>query len=149
GYRQLSHTFTFADYISYEDCVCHLFQGPRARAAVLHSGIVRHLVLEIVPMHLIDLAVEGPSSEVSSTVGMPFRPCDRFPQEDVLFDDQLTVDEMDIICGVYKVFTDTTFKQTADLSWWPKDSMWANSGLDVRYWSSACEDWFQQRLRHI
>lgn len=31
-------------------------------------------------------------------------------------------------------------------SWWPQHHHWQSSGIDVRYWSSACESWFQRRL---
>jgi hypothetical protein len=39
-----------------------------------------------------------------------------------------------------------TYRQTADISWWPKPSAWAGSGLNVGYWSRDCEGWFQKRL---
>ncbi len=34
-------------------------------------------------------------------------------------------------------------------SWWPKHATWKGCGLDVGYWSSSCETWFQNRLRAI
>jgi hypothetical protein len=55
-------------------------------------------------------------------------------------DDQLSEEESDLICGVYKVSTDMASvvlnclfflrislaygDQTADMSWWPKHSTW-------------------------
>jgi hypothetical protein len=39
--------------------------------------------------------------------------------------------------------------QTADISWWPKHSAWAKSGLNVGYWSRSCEEWYQKRLQSI
>jgi hypothetical protein len=35
------------------------------------------------------------------------------------------------------------------VSWWPKHATWEGCGLDVGYWSSSCETWFQNRLRGI
>jgi hypothetical protein len=35
------------------------------------------------------------------------------------------------------------------LSWWPRPQAWAGSGLDMGFWSSQCEDWFQKRLENI
>ncbi len=45
--------------------------------------------------------------------------------------------------------SDDLFYQTKDLSWWPKASTWETCGLNVRYWSPACEEWFQRRLASI
>jgi len=39
--------------------------------------------------------------------------------------------------------------QVSELSWWPKPSAWQLSGLNVGYWSPACEDWFQCHLKEI
>lgn len=39
--------------------------------------------------------------------------------------------------------------QTADLSWWPKASTFAASGLYAGYWTPNCEYWFQKRLSEI
>ncbi|KIJ45384.1 hypothetical protein M422DRAFT_166875 [Sphaerobolus stellatus SS14] len=35
------------------------------------------------------------------------------------------------------------------MSWWPKPNIWRHSGLDVGYWSSGCEKWFQDRKERI
>ncbi|KIJ24890.1 hypothetical protein M422DRAFT_126992, partial [Sphaerobolus stellatus SS14] len=34
-------------------------------------------------------------------------------------------------------------------SWWPKPNIWKHSGLDVGYWSTGCEKWFQDRKLRI
>jgi len=39
--------------------------------------------------------------------------------------------------------------QDSHLSWWPKQSAWVKSGLDVGYWSESCETWFGLRLKSI
>jgi hypothetical protein len=39
--------------------------------------------------------------------------------------------------------------QTADLSWWPKASTFAASGLYAGYWTPNCEYWFQKRMSEI
>ncbi|KIM85942.1 hypothetical protein PILCRDRAFT_86667 [Piloderma croceum F 1598] len=64
-----------------------------------------------------------------------------------LWDDALLEDELNLICGVYKVHTQSN--QTSDSSWWPKQSVWMTSGLHIGYWSVACETWFQKRLEAI
>ena len=71
----------------------------------------------------------------------------------------------DLICGVYKLYSKyrifitayflsdlgpTVHKeQFADVSWWPKQSTFMTSGLNVGYWSPDCEAWFQSRARTI
>jgi hypothetical protein len=80
------------------------------------------------------------------------------------WDDDLSEQELDLICGVYKVFTGQysfSYFQAdflniflgkgspADNSWWPKANVWKNSGLNVGYWSPACGHFYQKRLEKI
>ena len=39
--------------------------------------------------------------------------------------------------------------QETNVSWWPKQSAFEGSGLNVGYWSVGCENWFQNRLQVI
>ena len=66
----------------------------------------------------------------------------------MLWDDALPEDELNLICGIYKVWTQFR-NQTSDSSWWPKHSVWMASNLNVGYWSVGCETWFQMRLEAI
>lgn len=34
-------------------------------------------------------------------------------------------------------------------SWWPQLHQWKNSGLDVKYWGTFCESWYQTRLSKL
>ncbi|PFH52201.1 hypothetical protein AMATHDRAFT_140710 [Amanita thiersii Skay4041] len=63
-------------------------------------------------------------------------------------DDDLSDEQLGVISGLYHVNTGRP-NQFIDFSWWPKHSTWRECGLDVGYWSSACEAWFQQRLKAI
>lgn len=40
-------------------------------------------------------------------------------------------------------------QQTADVSWWPKQSIWEACGLNVGYWSTDNEIWYQKHLQKI
>ncbi|KAJ6546580.1 hypothetical protein B0H10DRAFT_1768801, partial [Mycena sp. CBHHK59/15] len=51
------------------------------------------------------------------------------------WDDELTAQEIDLICGVYQVATG-----------WPKPVAWYASGLSTGWWSPDCERWYQKRL---
>ena len=39
--------------------------------------------------------------------------------------------------------------QFSEKSWWPKQSTWKVSGLNVGHWSRDCETWYQMRLEAI
>ncbi|RDX40117.1 hypothetical protein OH76DRAFT_1305915, partial [Lentinus brumalis] len=39
--------------------------------------------------------------------------------------------------------------QCEDLSWWPKPTTWASSGMYTGIWNPWNEDWFQKRLSGI
>ncbi|KIJ49397.1 hypothetical protein M422DRAFT_160667, partial [Sphaerobolus stellatus SS14] len=64
------------------------------------------------------------------------------------WDDSLTEEEIDILCGVYRLQTGNG-NQESYVSWWPRPSAWRGSGLNVGYWSPACESWFKRRLEQI
>ncbi|KAK0468950.1 hypothetical protein IW261DRAFT_1296088, partial [Armillaria novae-zelandiae] len=63
------------------------------------------------------------------------------------WDEMLTDDQIDIICGVYKKSqTDRRVQLTEDVSWFPKPSVWKGCGLDVGFWSADAESWYQHRI---
>ena len=66
----------------------------------------------------------------------------------LFWDDDIDGSEMDFICGVYKTPTGQG-TQTADLSWWPKQSTWVGSNFDVGYWTPDNEIWFHTHLEKI
>ncbi|KIM63410.1 hypothetical protein SCLCIDRAFT_117619, partial [Scleroderma citrinum Foug A] len=63
-------------------------------------------------------------------------------------DDDIDSSEMDLICGVYKTPTGQGM-QTADLSWWPKQSTWVGLNFDVGYWTPDNKVWFLTHLGKI
>lgn len=156
GYRLSGYKPCMRDYVTYEGIRNNFLTTPRARAALLKGGIVWRLAREVVS----DAAVAlGPSSEVYGT-GRRFS-----SREGVFWDDDLSEDELDLICGVYKVFTGGLQHwfavvclfalllgkglQDSHMSWWPKHSTWIKSSLNTGYWSDTCEKWFQLRLSSI
>ena len=64
------------------------------------------------------------------------------------WDDNLSTSEIDLICWVYKLPTGQGV-QTADISWWPKQSTWVRLNVDVGYWSPDNKVWFRARLSKI
>ncbi|KAJ7122130.1 hypothetical protein C8R44DRAFT_589149, partial [Mycena epipterygia] len=72
------------------------------------------------------------------------------------WDDVLTDDKIDLICGVYHISTgqrdtgsNNIDEQTSTLSWWPRPPAFEASDLNVGWWTPLCEEWFQKRLGHI
>ncbi|KAI0634147.1 hypothetical protein C8Q77DRAFT_1056369 [Trametes polyzona] len=144
-WRPRGASYDCHDYFAYERRTRELLLQLRGRAAFLKGGIVWRLAVEVLHGGLPDVVTAGPSKDVYSW-GQPFRP----ERGDDYYDDALSSDELDAICGVNKVFTDDSFKQTQDLSWWPKPNIWEKSSLNVGYWTPWCEEWFQAVLkRHL
>ena len=109
------------------------------------------------------LVINRPSDAVGNS-----HSAKRFTNGSILCNDSFTEQELDFICGVYKIATGDVFffavnylvkltcliiigcvDQTADVSWWPKHNTFMRSGLWQGYWSPACEAWFQDRLSCI
>jgi hypothetical protein len=98
GYCQQNYKPTAVDYAAYERARDDFLRGPRGRAALMKGGIVWRLAMQ--SLHQ-DVVIAGPSKSVYQS-GI----C--FVEEGSgrhWWDDNLTVDEMNLICGVYKVFT--------------------------------------------
>ncbi|KAI0666351.1 hypothetical protein C8Q78DRAFT_984036 [Trametes maxima] len=142
GWRQLSFRGTEWDYRHYEGHAYEILASPRGRAAILEGGIVWRLALEILGDDARQRAAEGPSSDV-----LQFAQEVRLGQESYL-DDALTAEEIDIICGTYKV-ADAGHVEPAHLSWWPRPMQWKTSGLNLGYWTQQAEQWFVTRIGNI
>ena len=128
------------NYDIYELARNSFLSRPYARAALLKGGIVGRLArehLDIVP------AAGGPSQDVF-TFGTSLHSADGR----LFWDDDIDGSEMDLICGVYKTPTGQG-TQTADLSWWPKQSTWVGSNFNVGYWTPDNEVWFRTHLEKI
>jgi hypothetical protein len=62
--------------------------------------------------------------------------------------DQLTLLELEFVCGTYCIYTNKGM-QIAKQSWWPPHHIWKGNGHDMGYWSQAAEDWFHKCLVSI
>ncbi|KAJ6484901.1 hypothetical protein C8R45DRAFT_931335 [Mycena sanguinolenta] len=147
GYRREGYKPTVLDFGVYETLRRQFISSPRGRAALFAGGIIGRLAREDVPQAR---ACLGPSSEVFYT-GARF--WDGHSQT-AYWDDALTDQEIDLICGVYEIATGRVSKiddekQTTRVSWWPKPHAFELSGLNTGWWSPDCERWFQQRLAVI
>ncbi|KAF8580279.1 hypothetical protein K439DRAFT_1262559, partial [Ramaria rubella] len=57
----------------------------------------------------------------------------------LLYDDEISDTEMDLICGVYRIYTGMLKQQCSEDSWWPKHLQWATCSLNMGYWTSSCQ----------
>jgi hypothetical protein len=98
--RSSGYVFTIEDFNVYIHRRDSLLRSPRGRAALLKGGIVWRLAVETIS---VDDCLEGPSIETSvHRRGLVHPTAD--PSVD-LCDDDLSTDELDLICGVYECFT--------------------------------------------
>jgi len=97
GWRPPAHIPTTAEYGYYEDMRRHFFSQPRSHAAFLKGRIIWHLAMESIGLLANELVLDGPSDKVLH-FGTSLKPTG-------LWDDDLNDSNMELICGVYKVFT--------------------------------------------
>ncbi|KAJ7602052.1 hypothetical protein DFH06DRAFT_1024353 [Mycena polygramma] len=98
GYRPSGYRPTAVDYAAYQHRLDAYLHSSRGRAALCTGGVIGRLAREIVPDALVAI---GPSDEVFDT---GLRLWDGQGQT-AYWDDSLTADEIDLICGVYIVAT--------------------------------------------
>ena len=141
GYRIDKRPPTHYDYEDYEQRLRDFFRdNHRARVAIMSGGILWRLVVEAIGFTAaLDYVLEGPSQdrfqfvyETKDASGNGLGPITEW------WDDTLTEEEEDLICGVYRVYSSTckfsllsstsvlqyifpaAKKSTSHSSWWPK-----------------------------
>ncbi|THH23040.1 hypothetical protein EUX98_g8139 [Antrodiella citrinella] len=141
GWISKGHKFTHEHYHHYEFIRNMLLERDYSRAALLAGGIVGRLAKEALG---VSSGTTGPSLDVYE-----YGSWQEYEGGAVRGDDKLSEEEQDLICGLYKVYTDDSGKQTEDASWWPKQSVWLRCGLYTGFWSADCEAWYQARSNAI
>jgi hypothetical protein len=101
GYYPKNHRFGLREYHYYEQLRQEFCSLPRARAAIARGALVWRLALESIGAPAEEIISDGPSQEVF-THGTSFQDPDSSVE---MCDDVLSEAEMDLMCGVYKVFT--------------------------------------------
>ncbi|KAF8157848.1 hypothetical protein B0H34DRAFT_749097 [Crassisporium funariophilum] len=122
-----------------------VLSSPQGRAALLQGGIVGRIAREYVSK---DGVLSGPSIEVTAhRVGYLVPSGDN----NIKFcDDQLTANEVAIICGTYSLHT--PYKgQVAVWTWFPPPEAWVHNRTGCHWldWTERCEDIFQRILTGI
>ncbi|TDL29891.1 hypothetical protein BD410DRAFT_823878 [Rickenella mellea] len=101
GYRPKHYKPNHVDYAAYEAARNAFLVHPRARAALLKGGIIWRLTIEFLrddPV-LWDQVLRGPTGDLKHSHAW----CTE--KGTALWDDELSDDELDLISGVYRVFT--------------------------------------------
>ena len=87
------------DYTYYEETRANFLSLPRAHAALLQGGIVWHLAIKVLGDHAEDVVLNGPLDDVLKFGSKICYNGNEF------WDDGLNEAEMDLICGVYKLYS--------------------------------------------
>ncbi|KAJ6598246.1 hypothetical protein DFH09DRAFT_1022563 [Mycena vulgaris] len=145
GYRPQDFRTDAGEYAGYEAIRNRIFCSGRGRAALMMGGIIARLARDVVALQSV---YRGPTKTVSVDGQCVW---DGHPSAPAYWDDALTAEELEIICGVYEVATGVSDPnreggQTRCGSWWPLPAAWSLSGLDMGHWTPSCETWFQRRL---
>nr|VWP01005.1 Putative transcriptional regulator containing an aminotransferase domain [Ganoderma boninense] len=128
-WRKQGHRPTVQDYESYCQRVLELAARPHARRDK--------------PLGSQGDADDGPSIQAARHL-----PVTIDKRGEAFYDDGLSLEELDIIAGVVKVYTGV-HSQTEDASWWPKHSAWVRGGAYTGIWTPWQEHWFEERLKGI
>jgi hypothetical protein len=108
--RSYSPTYTlppfkavYADYVVYEQHRHEFMNQPRARAALLHGGLVWRLALHSFGVDDLPSVLEGISQEaVPFGLMLPIN-------DQTYFDDELSEEEVDFMCGTYYSYNSKFF----------------------------------------
>ncbi|KAK6981383.1 hypothetical protein R3P38DRAFT_2808145 [Favolaschia claudopus] len=148
GLRPQNYVPTADDYRSYVAIRDRFLQSPRGRAAKLYGVIVGRIACSVVSNEEVQ---RGPTDDVTIDGLCLWDES----SSSAYWDDCLTEQEIDLICGVYHISTGQfnpsapLGQQTTTRSWWPRPSAMANSGLSVGWCTPMCEQWYQRRLKDV
>ncbi len=146
GYRPANYEPDRLEFATYQALCRNFLTSQRGRAALLAGGILGRIAKDFISN---DEVYPGPSHDVFKT-GLSFVADGEAAP--TFWDDALTDDEINLLCGVYKVDTGRgkgDESQLSLISWFPKPVAWEASGLNIGFWSSDCESWYRGRLKEI
>ncbi|KAJ7823324.1 hypothetical protein B0H14DRAFT_2370220 [Mycena olivaceomarginata] len=145
GFRSQRYAPDAHNYQSYVAIREQFLRSPRGRCAKSYGGIVGRLACTLIS----DAEVLwGPTDEVTVDGLCMWDGHSEY----AYWDDYLTDQEIDLICGVYHISTgkkQASIFCTTARSWWPRPSAMEQSGLNVGWWTPLCEQWFEKRLKEL
>ena len=108
-YRPSTHRPTTAEYTEQHMRIMDLLQHPHARAALMRGGIIWRIMMEMLGQNshlwesMMDEVCNGPSGSCDHKFTI-----ESYALEGKYVDDDLSVEELDLISGVVKVYTGNT-----------------------------------------
>ncbi|KAJ7655728.1 hypothetical protein DFH06DRAFT_992263 [Mycena polygramma] len=142
GFRPPNWKPDMSDYRSYVEIRQRFLSSPRGRAALLYGGIVGRLARSEASKEEV---LRGPTANVLVEGICLWDGRSPF----AYWDDRLTEQEIDLICGVYHVATGGHGEQTTTLSWWPRPLAFDVSGHAIGWWTPMWETWYEKRLQQL
>ncbi|KIM36151.1 hypothetical protein M413DRAFT_78557 [Hebeloma cylindrosporum] len=143
--RLSGYKFRPDDFEIYVRHRADLLESPRGRAALLRGGIVARIAREHIELAS---ATRGPSSAITvHRLGMHIT--DKTGAQ--FWDDDLTENEIGVICGLHRCFTGRG-TEVVLVSWWPMPSQWDSikaCGYNWGHWTQCDEEWYLNRRRII
>ncbi|KAL0060848.1 hypothetical protein AAF712_012387 [Marasmius tenuissimus] len=150
------------DFSTYQFARNEFLRGRNGRAAGLAGGIVCRIAKEVLN---VEDVIHGPEVPEVFTRGRCF-----FEQDGVgYWDDCLTEEDVDLICGVYYFTTGGCLSfcglnsrshqldhardychekyLSSHRSWFPRPGSFNASTFNVGFWSKDCEKWYKHRVR--
>lgn len=143
GYRDPWEKGSVLEYGFYQERRKEVLMSPHGRAAIMKGGLVWRLAMDSIGDEAEALVVQGPCSEDEGhrryiDIGGGSR----------LWDDEMSEEELDVVCGVYREPTPSG-ERGAALSWWPRPGTFQCFGIWSGFWTPKCEEWYQTRLQEI
>ncbi|KAJ6569677.1 hypothetical protein B0H19DRAFT_704037 [Mycena capillaripes] len=151
GYRPQNYKPDLSDYTAYITIRCRFLRSPRGRAALLYGGLISRLALATETSW--NAVLRGPIAS-DSLFASGICLWDGHTTS-AYWDDCLTENELDLICGVYHMATEQrdpnlfNGEQTTTLSWWPRPQSYAPSAMNVGWWTPIWESWYQKHLHRL
>lgn len=108
SFRKVDHIFTGEDFKAWGSQTRELLRRPQGRAAILKGGIVGAIARNFLG---IDDAFAGPSAEVECGIGFV---CPSDQKGSYYMDDELTEDEIALICGINTLYECKSFLDFVD-----------------------------------
>jgi hypothetical protein len=160
-YHETKYHFTVLDFNS-SMLICKTILNKIGRAALLRGGILGRIAREFLS---IDTPLDGPSGWAAvDRKGFCIK-AENIGYE--YWDDELTEDEVAMICGTYKLYTGEDLfgisycstkclpfslgygDQIKTVSWFPPPSVWKKYGFGWFEWTEASENFFTNLLGKI
>ncbi|KAK0189652.1 hypothetical protein F5146DRAFT_1199916 [Armillaria mellea] len=148
-YRPVGFKPDLSDFAYYVRKRRALLEDPAvARAALMQGGLIWRIAMEHVPDP--EFILSGPGNDMSNNgICHHLQATSNNNTSHRVWAEGLSEKQIDLICGVYRVYrsasSSTAFTQ--DLSWFPREHSFKNSGLDLGHWSADAEDWYQRRVQ--